>query len=199
MLFELLKTIEASVHKALCEHDFKGQAQLQQCLENFVPFFRSNEVYDTWAPVAGSIIWVSYVGYHLWIQGVLTLRHLALFGRPGILLISIIAIVTISSWLYAMNATSPFVDFETLSIIILVSAPFIVLYISNIFNANYRILAETSAERRFKMNILLFAQLAIILAATTLMVTSLIGIFVGLFLIIISPRLRAQIHERWGI
>lgn len=198
MLLELLKTIEASVHKVLCELDFEGQAQLQPCLESFESFFDSSG-YEFWMTALGGIGLIILVGNYLWIQGVLTLRHLALFGRPGILLISIIAIVTISSWLYAMNAMAPFVDFETLSIIILVSAPFIVLYISIIFNANYRTLAETSAERRLKMNILLFTQLAIVLAATTLMVTSTVGFFVGSFLICISPQLRAQIHKRWSI
>ena len=112
---------------------------------------------------------------------------------------SIIAIVTISSWLYAMNLSAPFVDFATLSIILLVSAPLIVLYISIIFNANYRILAETSAERRLKMNILLFAQLAIVLIAAALMGTTLEIGAVGMVLIYISPLLRAQIHKRWSI
>ena len=195
-MLDLLEMIEASVHRVWCELEFEGQAQLQPCLESFVSFF-STEVFDTWAPVAGWIFLVSYVGYHLWIQGVLTLRHLALFGRPGILLISIIAIVTIPSWVYVMN--TPFLDFATLSIILLVSAPLIVLYISIIFNANYRILAETSAERRFKMNILLFAQLAIVLIAAALIRTTLeIGV-VGMILIFISPLLRAQIHKRWSV
>ena len=198
MWSEIFKTIEAKSHTVWCELQFEGQAALQPCLESFESFF-SSEVFNTWAPVVGYIFGVSYVGYHIWVQGVLTLRHLALFGRPGKLLISIIAIVTISSWLYAMNLMRSWLGFELLPEILLLSVPLIVLYISIIFNANYRILAETSAERRLKMNILLFAQLAIVLIAAALMSTTAEMGAVGIFLIYFSPHLRAEFHKRWSI
>ena len=198
MWSDLLRKIEESIHRARCHFvQQEDEALLQQCLENFESFVDS-EGFQFWWTACGVIALTILFGHYLWVQGRMTLRHLALFPNPGTILMSIIAIITIPSGLYAayffiLEAT------EISYIYILAALPFIVLYISIIFNANYRILAETSAERRLKMNILLFAQLAIILAATTLMVTSPVGFFVGSFLIYISLRLRAYIHERWGI
>ena len=197
MWSDIIRKIQESIHRARCQFaQQEDEALFQQCLESFESFVDS-EGFQFWWTALGGIVLIILVGNYLWVQGTMTLRHLALFRNTGTILMSIIAIITIPSGLYA--AYFILEKTEISYMYILATLPFIMLYTLILYNSNSSLLEETSPERRLKINTLLFAQLAIILAATTLIVTSEVGLFVGLILIYISPRLRAHIHERWGI
>lgn len=197
MWSDIIRKIEESIHRARCHFgQQEDEALFQQCVESFESFYDS-EGFRFWGTTCGVIVLTILVGNYLWVQGTMTLRHLALFRNTGTILMSIIAIITIPSGLYA--AYFILEETEISYVYILAALPFIILYTLIIYNSNSSLLEETSPERRLKINTLLFSQLAIILAATTLIVTSVFGLFVGPILIYISLRLRAHIHERWGI
>ena len=197
MWSDIIRKIQESIHRAQCQFaQQEDEALFQQCLESFESFVDS-EGFQFWLTALGGIGLIIFVGNHLWVQGTMTMRHLALFRNTGTILMSIIAIITIPSGLYAAYFILEKTEISYMYILALL--PFIMLYTLFLYNSNSSLLEETSPERRLKLNTLLFAQLAIILAATTLIVTSVVGLFVGPILIYISLRLRAQIHKRWGI